>query len=271
MNQDIEYVRLHMGPPCSNCDPPRDPTTHQHTATSSQGDLNFQLQTMASWWRFTTHWVTKPSFVWKCPLFQCFAQGRCSANLFDRINTWLMGKLTLKALNCDSVRWNMEVIIQSVVTKHVLCAKHSAGDSGIWRNEDMVLSKSTDNWWQRQKSPWAQTKGHSPWDGDEGNSIEEWGVGGESLQEVRHYRRLYVDWGRSERAFQLRGKGLNKNRSWISCLWAWVVCFLSRLRKKMAKIDGDLIDEGPEFQASGWAKMATKGSGIETWHGKVVF
>lgn len=42
-----------------------------------------------------------------------------------------MGKLALKALNCDSVSWNMEVITQSVVTKHVLCAKHSAGDSGI--------------------------------------------------------------------------------------------------------------------------------------------
>lgn len=31
----------------------------------------------------------------------------------------------------------------------------------------------------------------------------------------------------------------------------------------MTKLDGDLIDEGLEFQASGRAKMATKSPGIE--------
>lgn len=35
-----------------------------------------------------------------------------------------------------------------------------------------------------------QKNGHSPWSGDEGESIEEWGIGGDFLEEVRHHQRL---------------------------------------------------------------------------------
>ena len=46
-----------------------------------------------------------------------------------------------------------------------------------------------------------QTNGHSPWSGDEGDSIEERAVGGDSLEKVRCYQKLSVDLGEAKEPF----------------------------------------------------------------------
>lgn len=59
------------------------------------------------------------------------------------------------------------------------------------------------------------------------------------------------------------GKGLSESIEFENLFVGLYDVFLERLRNKITKVDEDLIDEDPEFQASGWAKMTTKGSGIE--------
>lgn len=84
-----------------------------------------------------------------------------------------------------------------------------------------------------------QKNGHSPWSRDEGESIEEWGIGGDFLEEVSHHQRLYLDLRRNEWDFRLRGRAWAK--AWklkIKCLWAWTVCYFSSLRNKIIKADG---------------------------------
>lgn len=63
-----------------------------------------------------------------------------------------------------------------------------------------TMSRKKDRW-DKRKTHGSQMNGHSPWSRDEGESIEEWGEGRDSLEEVHVTRDFIWIWGEVKGSF----------------------------------------------------------------------
>lgn len=116
---ELEYAMrgFYVGRPCSDYDPPRDPATHQHDCHKQPGAPEIPVMNSG----FTVNVHDTLGYWAYISMGMSFILVLCTQRMFSK-PFWsdqhrIGGKvLILRALKYDSVRWNMEILIQSVVS-----------------------------------------------------------------------------------------------------------------------------------------------------------